>query len=80
MASIVMGFAIIVEASLSFLGLGALPTTPSWGQMLSEGRSFIEDAPWLVLAPGITITVVVLAFNMLGDALRDHLDPSLRGR
>jgi ABC-type dipeptide/oligopeptide/nickel transport system permease subunit len=80
MASIVMGFAIVVEAALSFLGVGAPVTEPSWGQLLNTGRAFMEDAPWLVLAPGIAITVVVLAFNLLGDALRDHLDPSLRGR
>jgi peptide/nickel transport system permease protein len=80
MASIVMGFAIIVEAGLSFLGAGVQPPAPSWGQSLSYGRSYMEDAPWLVLAPGGAITVVVLAFNLLGDALRDHLDPSLRGR
>jgi peptide/nickel transport system permease protein len=80
MASIVMGFAIIVEASLSFLGLGVQPPTTSWGQSLNAGRSFMEDAPWLVLAPGLAITIVVMAFNLLGDALRDHLDPSLRGR
>jgi len=80
MASIVMGLAIIVEASLSFLGAGVQPPAPSWGQSLSYGRSFMEDAPWLVLAPGAAITIVVLAFNLLGDALRDYLDPSLRGR
>ncbi len=80
MVSIVMGFAIIVEASLSFLGLGVQPPSTSWGQSLNHGRAYMEDAPWLVLAPGAAITIVVLAFNLLGDALRDHLDPSLRGR
>ena len=78
-ASIVMGYAILVEASLSFLGVGLDPTQPSWGQMLSLGRSQMELAPWLVLAPGLAITLVVLAFNLFGDALRDELDPSLRG-
>jgi peptide/nickel transport system permease protein len=80
MASIVMGFAIIVEASLSFLGLGVQPPSTSWGQSLNNGRAYMEDAPWVVLAPGAAITTVVLAFNLLGDALRDYLDPSLRGR
>lgn len=80
MVSIVMGFAIIVEASLSFLGLGVQPPTPSWGQQLNYGRTYMEDAPWLVLAPGAVITLVVLTFNLLGDALRDYFDPSLRGR
>jgi peptide/nickel transport system permease protein len=80
MVSIVMGFAVIVEASLSFLGAGVQPPAPSWGQSLSYGRAFMEDAPWLVLAPGGAITLVVLAFNLFGDALRDYLDPSLRGR
>jgi peptide/nickel transport system permease protein len=74
-----MGFAILIEASLAFLGVGADLTTPSWGQSLSAGRSQMEFAPWLVLAPGGAITVVVLAFNLFGDALRDELDPSLRG-
>lgn len=80
MASIVMGFAIVVEASLSFLGIGAPVTEVSWGQLLNTGRAFMEDAPWLIVAPGLAITSVVLAFNLLGDALRDELDPSLRGR
>jgi peptide/nickel transport system permease protein len=80
MASIVMGFAIVVEAALSFLGIGAPITEPSWGQLLGTGRPFMEDAPWLVIAPGMAITSVVLAFNLLGDSLRDELDPSLRGR
>lgn len=80
LASIVMGFAIVVEASLSFLGLGAPITTSSWGQLLNTGRPFMEDAPWLIVAPGAAITLLVLAFNLLGDALRDFLDPSLRQR
>jgi peptide/nickel transport system permease protein len=79
-ASIVMGYTIIAEAGLSFLGLGVQPPTPSWGQLLNTGRPFMEDSPWLVLFPGAAIVLVVLAFNLLGDALRDHLDPSLRQR
>jgi peptide/nickel transport system permease protein len=75
-----LGVAIIAESSLSFLGLGPPPPTPTWGSMLSgSARSYMSIAPWLALAPGIAITVIVLAFNLLGDALRDVLDPRLRG-
>jgi peptide/nickel transport system permease protein len=81
LASIYVGNAIIVEASLSFLGLGTAPPTPSWGNMLSgQGRAYMEQAPWLAIFPGLAITVTVLSFNLLGDALRDSWDPRLRGR
>lgn len=81
LASIYIGNAIIVEASLSFLGLGTAPPTPSWGNMLSgQGRAYMEQAPWLAIFPGLAITVTVLSFNLLGDALRDSWDPRLRGR
>lgn len=69
--------AIIIEASLSFLGLGAQPPTPSWGSILSSGRSYIQQAPWVAIFPGIMIMIVVLGFNLFGDALRDVLDPRL---
>jgi len=71
--------AIMIEAALSFLGLGVQPPTPSWGTMLSEARSFMERDPWLAVAPGSAITVAVLGFNLFGDGLRDLLDPRLRG-
>ncbi len=71
--------AIMIEAALSFLGLGVQPPTPSWGSMLSEARTFMELDPWLAIAPGTAITLVVLGFNLLGDGLRDALDPRLRG-
>ncbi len=75
-----LGSAILTEASLSFLGVGVPPPHPSWGRMLSGlGREYLLIAPWLSLAPGIAIIVVVLAFNLLGDAMRDVLDPRLRG-
>lgn len=75
-----LGVAIIAEASLSFLGLGPPPPTPTWGSMLSgSARSYMTIAPWLALAPGIAITLTVLSFNLLGDTLRDVLDPRLRG-
>lgn len=81
LATITIGGAILVEASLSFLGLGIPPPTPTWGAMLSRGSGVgaIETAPWIALAPGIAITLTVLAFNLVGDALRDVLDPRLRG-
>jgi peptide/nickel transport system permease protein len=75
-----LGTAILAEASLSFLGVGVPPPHPSWGRMLSGvGREYLLQAPWLSLSPGIAIMVVVLAFNLFGDALRDVLDPKLRG-
>ena len=68
--------AILIEASLSYLGLSAQPPTPSWGNMLNEGRTYLETAPWISVFPGIAIMVAVLAFNLLGDGLRDVLDPN----
>ena len=80
-ASIWVGNAIVIEAALSYLGLGTPPPTPTWGGMLAlEGRRHLENAPWLALAPGAAISIAVLAVNMLGDALRDVLDPRLRNR
>jgi peptide/nickel transport system permease protein len=73
-----IGFVIIVEASLSFLGAGIPPPTPSWGQMVADGRSHIASAWWLSVVPGVAIVLVVLAFNLFGDWLRDWLDPRLR--
>lgn len=80
-ATVWLGNAIVIEAALSFLGLGTPPPTPTWGGMLAgEGRRNLETAPHLAIFPGVAISVVVLAFNMLGDALRDLLDPRLRNR
>jgi peptide/nickel transport system permease protein len=70
--------AILIEASLSYLGLGSQPPTPSWGTMLSEGRDYLETAPWMSIFPGLAIMLAVLAFNLLGDGLRDILDPKSR--
>jgi peptide/nickel transport system permease protein len=75
-ATLGMGGAILSEASLSFLGLGVQPPTPSWGTMLSYGRSHLLDAPHLTIFPGIAIAILVLGFNFLGDGLRDALDPT----
>jgi ABC-type dipeptide/oligopeptide/nickel transport system permease subunit len=78
-ASIWLGNAILIEASLSFLGVGTQPPTPSWGLMLSStGRAFMEQAPWLALFPGLAISLAVLGFNLFGDTLRDAWDPKLR--
>jgi peptide/nickel transport system permease protein len=71
--------AMLAEATLSFLGLGAQPPTPDWGFMLNTGARFLNNDPWLALGPGVAISVAVFAFNWLGDALRDALDPRLRG-
>jgi peptide/nickel transport system permease protein len=68
--------AILIEASLSYLGLSAQPPTPSWGNMLNEGRTYLETAPWISVFPGLAIMIAVLAFNLLGDGLRDILDPN----
>jgi peptide/nickel transport system permease protein len=79
MATITIGFAIIAEASLSFLGVGVPIDTPSWGGMLTGAADkYIRSAPWVALAPGVTIAVTVFAFNLLGDGLRDVLDPRLK--
>jgi peptide/nickel transport system permease protein len=74
-ASLSLSIVILVEAGLSFLGLGTQPPAPSWGGMLSRGRQYMTIAPWLVLAPGLAIMLAVLGFNLLGDAQRDLLDP-----
>ncbi|PYN16427.1 MAG: hypothetical protein DME05_08485 [Candidatus Rokuibacteriota bacterium] len=78
-ASLYIATAIRTEASLSFLGLGVPPPTPSWGNILSEGRQYIKCCPWITTFSGLAIMVAVLAFNLVGDALRDLLDPRLKG-
>ena len=69
---------ILTGAALSFLGLGAQPPSPEWGAMLSDGRSFLRQAWWVTMFPGLAITITVLAINMVGDGLRDALDPRLK--
>jgi peptide/nickel transport system permease protein len=78
--TLAIGFAILAEASLSYLGAGVQPPTPSWGNAINQGAALLQQAPWLSIFPGVTIFILVLAFNLLGDALRDQLDPRLRGR
>ena len=76
--SLSAGFAILAEATLSFLGLGAQLPTPDWGQMINSGASFLTNDPWLAIVPGMAISITVYSFNLLGDSLRDALDPRLR--
>jgi peptide/nickel transport system permease protein len=77
-ATLAIAMAIIAEASLSFLGLGQQPPAPSWGSMLNAAQRFLGQAPWMAIFPGLSIFIVVLAFNLLGDGLRDALDPKGR--
>src|SRR6266481_1143210 len=77
--SFVFAAAVLTEAALSFLGVGVPPYVPTWGNILAEGRLYLQQAPWLVLYPGAAIMVTILGLNLLGDGLRDLLDPRLRG-
>lgn len=79
-SSLALGFAILLESGLSFIGLGAQPPTPSWGGMIASGRALMERAPLLVVWPSLVIALNIIAFNVLGDGLRDALDPRLRSR
>jgi peptide/nickel transport system permease protein len=78
LATLTLGDTILIAASLSFIGLGAQPPTPEWGAMISVGRKFLMDHPWYAAFPGLFILVTVIGFNILGDALRDVLDPRIR--
>lgn len=78
-ATLNIGVAILVESSLSFLGLGVQPPTPTWGNIVAEGRRFLLPAPWISLFPGMIIMLTVLGLNFVGDGIRDALDPRLRG-
>ena len=77
-ASLNFAFAVLAEASLAFLGLGNKPPSPSWGSMVSSSYGFLQQAPWAALVPGLAIALTVLGFNLLGDGLRDALDPRIR--
>jgi peptide/nickel transport system permease protein len=78
-ASIGVADAITIESSLSFLGVGTQPPDASWGYELQSGKTYIEEAPWVAVFPGLAILVTILGFNLLGDGLRDVLDPRLKG-
>jgi ABC-type dipeptide/oligopeptide/nickel transport system permease subunit len=80
MVTMDLGFAILAEASLSFLGIGINPPTATWGAMINGGQRYLFTNPLLSIAPGMAIVLAVLAFNLVGDGLRDALDPRLRGR
>jgi peptide/nickel transport system permease protein len=77
-ATLAIAAAIIAEASLSFLGLGQQPPAPSWGSMLNTAKNYVDNAPWMAIWPGLAIFLLVLSFNLLGDGLRDALDPRQR--
>jgi peptide/nickel transport system permease protein len=77
-ASFMVASTIISEASLSFLGLGVPPTVPTWGSMLADGRDYLTIAPWLSIYAGVAISIVVLSINIVGDWIRDYLDPNLK--
>jgi peptide/nickel transport system permease protein len=79
MATLWIPAAIITEASLSFLGLGVMPPNPTWGNIINEGKSYLSNAPWISISSGIIIVLVVMAFNFVGDAIRDAFDPRLKG-
>jgi peptide/nickel transport system permease protein len=76
--SFLFAYAVLTEATLSFLGVGAVPPTPTWGNIMAEGRQYMIDAPWIIAIPGAALMVTVLGLNLLGDGLRDVLDPRLR--
>ena len=77
-AAVAFAYAVLLESALSFLGLGAQPPEPSWGNMINTGRGFMAQAPWLGIVPGMALFFCVLGFNLLGDGLRDVLDPHLK--
>jgi peptide/nickel transport system permease protein len=76
--SFLFAYAVLSEATLSFLGLGAVPPTPTWGNIMAEGRQYMTDSPWIITIPGIALMITVLGLNLVGDGLRDVLDPRLR--
>lgn len=78
-ASLAIGFTILTEAGLSFLGLGVPPPTATWGSLVADGRDYLAVSPWIATFPGLCIAIAVMSFNLVGDGLRDALDPSLRG-
>jgi peptide/nickel transport system permease protein len=77
--TMMMGTTILAEAGLSFIGIGITPPTPAWGGMVTDGRNYLLSNPFLSVAPGVAIMLMVFSFNMIGDGLRDALDPRLRG-
>jgi len=78
--ALMLGFVIVTESGLSFLGLGPQPPEPTWGQMISVGRRYINRQPWLLISPMLVLSIIILAYNLMGDALRDILDPKMKKR
>src|SRR5205814_8374701 len=76
--SFLFAYAVLSEATLSFLGLGAVPPTPTWGNIMAEGRQYMVEAPWIITIPGIALMITVMGLNLLGEGLRDVLAPRLR--
>jgi peptide/nickel transport system permease protein len=76
--SFLFAYTVLAEATLSFLGVGAVPPTPTWGNIMAEGRQYMTEAPWIITIPGVALMITVMGLNMLGDGLRDVLDPRLR--
>ena len=76
--SFLFAYTVLAEATLSFLGVGAVPPTPTWGNIMAEGRQYMIEAPWIITIPGVALMITVMGLNMLGDGLRDVLDPRLR--
>jgi peptide/nickel transport system permease protein len=76
--SFIFAYAVLAEAMLSFLGLGPAPPTPTWGNIIAEGRNYLREASWITMFPGIFIAITVLGLNLIGDGLRDVLDPRMR--
>jgi peptide/nickel transport system permease protein len=76
--SFLFAYAVLAEATLSFLGLGAEPPTPTWGNIMAEGRQYMREAPWIIAIPGAALAITVMGLNLLGDGLRDVLDPRLK--
>ena len=76
--TLVFAYAVLSEAALSFLGMGPPPPMPTWGNIISDGRDYLREAPWICLYPGIAISISVLGLNLLGDGLRDILDPRMK--
>ena len=73
--ALIMGFSVLAEASLAFLGLGTQPPTPSWGAMLNASRAYLRNDPWMAICPGVVLALLLLGLNYLADALRDAFDP-----
>jgi peptide/nickel transport system permease protein len=80
LVTLYLPIAILAESSLSFLGIGVSPDTPTWGRIIADGRAYIQSAPWICIFPGLALTITSICFNILGDGIRDEFDPKLKVR